>query len=408
LNPLFQKNKMSHFLITLLKIALVSLFPMMLTVLFHELGHAISIMLLTKKEVVVYIGSFGNKDKSLKIKFGLLTIFLNYNPFGWRGGLCVPSYKNIPLNSQIIYLLAGPLSSLLLASIAFFSLAVLELYLLGTVFFVLLSIIASIDFVWNIFPRSKQIRLHNNQITYNDGYKLKELFHFKQLPKEFEEAIYLYNDKQYDKSATLLQQLLSRNIADMYIYRLAINSYLQTKDYNKAKMLSDTFILTNKMNSDDLSNMALCYSQQGFREEALHLYDKSLLLNPNSKIALNNKGYTLNLMNRFEEAIPLLDKAIEMDNAFAYAYCNRGLSMIKSGRTAEGLQDLHKSLEISPENAYCYKHLGIYHFDKMEFNEALELFLKSKEIDETTSFIEELIANTQEHLSPSKTGQIVS
>lgn len=378
---------------------------MMVTVLFHELGHAIAIILLTKKAVTVYIGSYGNKENALKIRLGLLTIFFNYNPLSLRGGLCVPSHRNIPLSSQITYIIAGPLSSLLLGGIACFILAVFELHGLEQFFFVALAIIAFIDFAWNIFPMSKQIQLHNNRITHNDGYKLKELFHFKRLPKEFEEAIYLYNEQQYEKSATLLQQMLSLNINDKYIYRLAINAYLQHKDYNKAKTLYGTFALTNKMNSDDLCNMALCYSQQGLQEEALKLYDASLQQNPKSKIALNNKGYTLNLMNRFEASIPLLDKAIEMDNTFAYAYCNRGLARIKCGRTAEGLQDLHKSLEINPENAYCYKHLGIYHFDKMEFGEALELFQKAKEMDVTTFSIDELIANTQDHILRRTTDQ---
>jgi hypothetical protein len=70
------------------------------TVLLHELGHAITLMLLTKKGASVYVGSYGNQKQSFKIKLGSLDIWFRYNPIKWSGGLCIPKTDDISLNKQ--------------------------------------------------------------------------------------------------------------------------------------------------------------------------------------------------------------------------------------------------------------------------------------------------------------------
>ena len=55
------------------------------TVLFHELGHAIPAMLMTKQGATVYVGSYGDKKQSFQLALGGLEIWFRYNPFKWRG-----------------------------------------------------------------------------------------------------------------------------------------------------------------------------------------------------------------------------------------------------------------------------------------------------------------------------------
>ena len=109
---------MNDFPIFLLTIAGFALIARPLTVLFHEFGHAILAILLTKQKVVIYIGSHGDPEKSIRIDLGMLIIFFRHNPFTWGPGLCVPTAKTISINKKIIYTLAGPLTSLLIGSIA--------------------------------------------------------------------------------------------------------------------------------------------------------------------------------------------------------------------------------------------------------------------------------------------------
>jgi len=368
-----------------------------LTVLIHELGHAIPAILLSNKKVTIYIGSHGDPKRSLKISLGLLTIFFRYNPFAWRLGLCVPSAERISVNKQIAYTLAGPLSSFMIGSLALYFTFSYDLHGFLKLFLIVFLGSSFFDLLANLIPNQTPIKLYDGTITYNDGYSLKQLFHYKRLPKEYLKAVDLYNQKKYADAAILSEKMLS-NLQDENVFRLAISSYLQDKNYLKAKELSESFAQSGKMSSDDLSNMALCYSHLEFHDRAMDFYDKSLQQNPDNKYSLNNKGYTLNLMSRFGDAIPLFDRVIELDKQFAHSYNNRGLAKIKLGMIEDGLQDIRYSLEIDPGNSYSYRNLGIYHFDKREFDEAMRLFLKAKEIDDTTHMIDVLIKDTNYQL----------
>jgi tetratricopeptide (TPR) repeat protein len=389
---------MQYFPIFLLILIGLVLISRPLTVLFHELGHAIPAILLTKQKATIYIGSYGDPKRSIKINFGMLAIFFRYNPFAWRLGLCVPSAKSVSINRQIVYTLAGPLASLIIATIACYFTFAYDLHGFLKLFLIIFLGSAFLDLLVNLIPNEIPIKLYDGSVAYNDGYSLKQLFYYKRLPKEYSDAANLYNEQKFADAAVLFEKLLA-DTKDENIFRLAISSYLQDKNYGKAKELSDAFSLTGKLNSDDLSNIALSYSQLGFHDEALELYNKSLHLNPDNKYSLNNKGYTLNLLDKFEDAISLFDKAIELDKDFAYSYNNRGLAKIKLGRTEEGLQDINRSFELDPDNSYGYRNLGIYHFDKGEFDEALRLFTKAKELDSTTHMIDELLQGTKNKLT---------
>jgi len=389
---------MQYFPIFLLILIGLVLLARPLTVLFHELGHAILVILLTKQRATIYIGSYGDPKRSIKINFGVLAIFFRYNPFAWRLGLCVPSAKSASINRQIIYTLAGPLTSLIIATIACYFTFAYDLHGFLKLFLIVFLGSAFLDLLVNLIPNQTPIKLYDGSIAYNDGYSLKQLFYFKRMPKEYSDAAAFYNEQRFGEAAILFESILSE-IKDENVYRLAISSYLQDKNYRKAKELSDAFALTGKMNSDDLSNIALSYSQLGRHDEAIELYDKSLQLSPTNKFSLNNKGYTLNLINRYEEAIPFFNRAIELDKDFAYSYNNRGLAKIKLGKTEEGLLDINHSFQLEPNSSYAYRNLGIYHFDKGEFNEALKLFIKARDLDATTYMIEDLIKDTELQLA---------
>lgn len=375
-----------------------------LTVLFHELGHAIPAILLTKQKVSIYIGSHGDPKKSLKVNLGLLCIFFRYNPFAWRLGLCVPSADSISTNKQIVYTVTGPLMSILIGTIACYFTFAYDLHGFLKLFLIVFLGSSFFDLLVNLIPDQTPHTLYDGRVTYNDGYSLKLLFYYKRLPKEFAEATDLFNEQRFADAAILYEKFLSDRSKDENIYRLAILSHLQGKNYNKAKELSEAFALTGKMDSDDLSNFALSYTQLGLFDEAIELYDKSLQQNPDNKHSLNNKAYTLTLVNRFEESIALFDRAIELDTDFPYSYSNRGLSKIKLGQLENGLHDINRAIELDPNNAYGYRNLGIYHFEKGELDEALQLFVKAKELDDTTHQIDELINDLKHQIDQRTVG----
>ncbi|MEN2402241.1 tetratricopeptide repeat protein [Flavobacterium sp. MC2016-06] len=366
-----------------------------LIIVLHELGHAIPAMLLTKEKVSVYIGSYGNPEKSFNFKIGNLDIWLSYEKLSWDNGLCIPSAKNISRNKQLVYVLCGPLCPFIFSFLLFYSTLEFELEDTYLHFSVIFLGISTIDLFRNLVPNSTPIELFSGKKTYNDGYNIKRLIGYRNLYPKYVNAINLYNHKDYHSAIIILDTLMNKTIEREEVYRLNISSNIQVKNYEKAKILNDDFITKFSLNSNDYSSAGLIYSNLGFNQESLEFYDKSLEQNSNDVYALNNKAYTLNLLGRYDEAIPLFDKTIEIDKSHAYSYNNRGLSKIKIGQIDEGLKDIQDSMKLDANNSYAYRNLGIYHFELNQYDKALELFLKAKELDPYTHMIEELISRAE-------------
>lgn len=366
-----------------------------IVVILHELGHAIPAIILTKQKVSIYIGSYGNPNKSINFRIGHLNVWLSYEMLSWKNGLCVPSAENISINRQIIYVLTGPICSSIFATLYLY-IALLkdfsDLYLHFAVIFFFISIL---DLFGNLMPNENPIELFDGTVTYNDGYTISKLFKYKKFPNQYAEAIDLFNKKEYKKSINLFDYFLKIKLKGENIYRLNMFANMEIKNFERAKKLFDDYEHEFKLTSDDYSNGGLIYSKLNLNDESLDFYNKSIELNSENVYSLNNKGFTLILLEKYSEAIPLFDKAIEVDEFFAYSYNNRGLSKIKTGRINEGLADIEKSIQLDKNNSYSYRNLGIYHFDIGEIEKARELFLKSKELDEDTHMIDELILSTK-------------
>ena len=386
---------MEYFPIILLSFSLILAIIMPFTVLFHELGHAIPALLMTKGKIAIYLGSYGDPNKSLHFNIGRLEFWSKYNPFTWRAGLCVPSSTDMSYNQRVLFILAGPFVSLIIALIACYITFTFNLH--GSIKIILIIFLGSaiFDLYVNLKPSANPIALYDGTFAYNDGYRLKQLYYFKKLPATYETAAKLYNEEKYEEAGNLFHEMLNKGIKETDIYRLAITSFLQIGKFQLASIWLDEFTMADTLDADDFSNVALTYAHINDHQKALEYNNKALLLNPAHKYALNNKGYTLNLLNKFEEAIPLFDKAIEIDNHFAYAYNNRGLSKIKIGLQKEGLEDIRHALALDENNAYAYLNLGIYHLDRAEFAQALTLFEKAKCLDHTTHGINELIKQAE-------------
>ncbi|TXI96262.1 MAG: hypothetical protein E6Q35_08040 [Chryseobacterium cucumeris] len=359
-----------------------------LTVFFHEMGHAVTAWLVTRKKVHVFMGSYGDKDNSFLINFKDFSFYIFKNPLKWGRGLCESEEKRFSVNKHILYVFGGPAASLLLALLSYLIISNTQFL---TLFFIILMVSSAIDFLINIFPSHKPIYMSDGRLIFNDGKAIVNLIRQKKLPKEYTEGIYKFNEKKYCEAASIFDSLMQES-KDLDIYRMAIVSHINAKNFEKAKETAITFKENNSsMTTDDWTNFALTFTETGSLEESLEYYDKALKINPDNKFALNNKGYTLILLEKYEESIPLLNKAISVDKKFSYSYNNRGLAKIKLNLCEEGRKDIEDSLKLDSQNADAYKNLGIYHMKKMEYQEAMDLFLKAKKMDGSLTGIDTLI-----------------
>jgi hypothetical protein len=83
------------------------------TVTIHELGHAIPALLMTRDEVTIFIGSFGNPYDSFHVRIGRINFYCKYNPLLWYKGCCLCSDDYLSITQRIWFVAAGPITSIL-------------------------------------------------------------------------------------------------------------------------------------------------------------------------------------------------------------------------------------------------------------------------------------------------------
>lgn len=369
-----------------------------ITVLLHELGHAVTAILLTRNTVSVYVGSYGDPNGCFHFSLGSHELWLKHNPLKWQFGVCIPKAKEVSVEEQIVFTLAGPLTSFVIAFAACSMALMLDFHAFLKLFLIVFFGSAVLDLILNIIPNKSPIKLYDGRETFNDGYQLKKLFHRKKMASEYERAALLYEQNEYENAALCFESIITNGVVDEIAHRGAISANCLAHKWEEAAKLVDDFLDYDQLQADDYALVGIVYSFTNRPEESLKYYEKSILLNPNNKEAVSNTAFTFIILNRFDEAVPLFDKAIELDSTDAYAYSNRGLAKIKMGMSDDGLRDIMHSLELNEGYSYGLRNLGVYHLDKGEYSKALELFKKAKEQDSTTYQIDELIESAMKYL----------
>lgn len=385
------------YFLLLLVISTIVFWPFI--VLFHEFGHALSAILLTKNEVTVYINSYGNQENNFSFTIGRLNIFIHRNLFSWKTGLCQFDDQSVSLNRRIIIILFGPLFSLLITLLIGYFAFALDVHGAIKLLLVLFFSVSAWDLIRNLVPNEVPIQLYDDGVTYNDGFQIKRLLYRKIFLKDIETGIKYFESKRYLEATSLFFDVLQKGKRNKDTYGIAMASCLLSGNILEAKRIVDDFVDFGGMTPEDNSNAGLIYSQLGLHKKSLAFYDKALQENPRHKYALMNKGYSLKLLSRHDQAILIFNKVLELYPSLAYAYSNMGLSKIKLGQYEEGLANIRYAIELDTNCPFGYLNLGIYHFDKEEYAEALQLFTKAKEIDYKIYLIDDFIKNTEKNLS---------
>lgn len=369
--------------------------------LIHELGHGIPALLYTNEKVTLYVGSMGDSKGSFKIKLGRLELVFKMNIFKARGGLCRIEKSEMSYQQQMIFVIMGPVATLLLALV----LAYLAFFTsihdnLKTIFFIF-CLFEFASFLKNLIPSDRPVTLSNGNVIYNDGRQLKDLLVFKVMSPYYVAGVTHYNNEEYALAAQEFEKVLQKGYDEQIIFKILIFSYLRIND--KAKAIQLNGVYNNKyletFDANDYGNSALIKSYSEAYNDAIAQYDKALESQEHREFYLNNRGYTYNLMGKYELGLQDFEEALKLNDSFAYALNNRGFSKIKLGFKEDGLKDLNASMKLDDLNSYCYLNFGIYHFENMDYEKAQDYFLKAQELDETTVSLNDYLDKLKNHLN---------
>jgi tetratricopeptide (TPR) repeat protein len=393
-----------NFLIPLIVIVIlfgVTAIVLWINTLVHEMGHALVMHCFTKGRVSMFLGTYGDKEKSFYLRVGRFDIWIKRNMMFW-GGLCRTD-EALSNGKYILMVLAGPLASLLLCVFAFILLYSLD-WEGAWVPVAYLGIVGSfISFISNLIPWKHQTRLHDGTLINNDGRQLVVLWQIRRLPQEFMDASVSYAAEDFNKASLTLKGILQSGYRKPAVYRLAICAAIMEKDFSTAEAMHQELIVKHvRLNDDDHTNWGLIMLYQKRHEEALGYFKKLLVTSGLTALNLNIVGYLLNVACKYDEAIGYLNDAIAADGAYALAYGNRAYAKMQLGHLDEGLTDHERCLKLEPEpkHGYDYRNQGLYLLRRGDYSAALSELERAAETDPEIPGLNELLEEAKQKLQP--------
>lgn len=349
----------------------------------HELGHSLVALLFSEGTVEMYVGSYGDKDKSWKIRLGRLHMYVENRSVLWKKGICVPGNAMRKPWQGAAMVFAGPAFSLL------FGLALWVWAYGGTppegiVWRILAPIFiatAVADFVRNILPNKRPIVTKRGTTTYNDGQLLWEMFFQKQQLRDFNEALAMIAQQNFGAAAPVFERLAQSGFRQQEAYQWAVAAYWHAGDSEKAIALAQLDYFGNTYRSTNRSDLGILLSMAGKNAQALLIFDELVAEAPNDRTALANQGFVLILLGRYEEAKKNFERIVAENPDDAYAISQLAFATYRLNGAPHGVGEMKKASEMAPEDPYVLRNLAIYQLEQNQVAEAEALFRKIQDIN---------------------------
>ena len=125
----------------------------------------------------------------------------------------------------------------------------------------------------------------------------------------------------------------------------------------------------------------ITWTQVGYWQNSITLYDHTLKVTDNNWLIYNNRGNAYKVLGNYRQAIEDYDRAIEIKPDYAEAYYNRGIAYAKSPRQYKlAIDDFNEAIRLKPDytKAYnsrgnCYIKLGQPQLSIEDYNKAISL-----------------------------------
>lgn len=351
------------------------------TVFLHELGHAITALLVTSKEVTMYVGSYGEEEKASKWKFGRLKIYLKKPFLLWNTGLVDFEERAISTSKQALISAMGPLTSLILGVGVLASFWSMDVPGEWRVFSFIYFVVSMADVFYNLSPSSKLIKLSSGAYTYNDGMALLNLWRHRKSPPEYYQAMTFMEAGEYDKTVEILKSLLNSGEKNRDYYRQITYALFQLKQSEEAMKYLKEFEKHFNLTTHDLQiEGALYFSFEEF-DKAEKTYQRIIQEDAENFFGWYNRGLSLSRLDRHLEALECFERAELISPNDVYSQYGLGLAKLNLKQTEDALVHFQKLMDSHPNHQLGYLGMGEYLVAVGEMDKAIDHLNKAKEID---------------------------
>ena len=329
-------------------IAVASLFCLLfirnITTIFHELGHAIPSLIFTDKPVEMFIGTYGNKDRALKLRTGRLTSYIRLNLNDWNKGMVKHSEMD-SFRSRLITILGGPIASSLIAIPLFIYILktpMNEIWLVGIGVFILAALI---DLVVNLVPRIGTIHSDDGGVFLNDGMQLMLLLKNKALGTDIDELHSLLEKNEFEKAREKSKPLI-KGTKGRYAFEVFIQSLIELKEYQAGIDAFDEYNNTFKYNVENFDDLGVLHLKMHQYQEAIYYLKMVFAENFNDPKLLFHLGQAKLGYGDDHGAIKDFNGALGLRPNYYEAFINRAIACIKIDAYRQAESDLTEARKI--------------------------------------------------------------
>jgi len=131
-------------------------------------------------------------------------------------------------------------------------------------------------------------------------------------------------------------------------------TYIQSKEYEKAIRGYTVAIIKDPQNSTPRYNRGVVYMTMGKYKEALEDFTKAIELNPGNVAYYQNKAMVHFYLQEYEEAIKINTKALQLQPNNGMLYFNRARAYYMKNDKVNALKDFKEAYLLGIESAKNY------------------------------------------------------
>jgi tetratricopeptide (TPR) repeat protein len=176
------------------------------------------------------------------------------------------------------------------------------------------------------------------------------------------------------------QKEILLTLSALIILCLCIISWTQVGYWQNNITLYDHTLKVTDYNWPIYNNRGLAYSALGNYGQAIDDYSRAIEINPDDAKACNNRGVAYNGLSNYRQAIEDYSRAIEINPSYADAYNNRGTSYADLGNHRQAIEDYGRAIEIKPGYAEAYNNRGNAYNALGNHRQAIENYSRAIEI----------------------------